>query len=50
VTGVPYHLSESPGHLERLGPELGEHNEEVYCGQLGLSADDLEALRREGVI
>ena len=50
VTGVPYHLSESPGHLERLGPELGEHNEEVYRGQLGLSADDLEALRREGVI
>ena len=50
VTGVPYHLSESPGRVERLGPELGEHNDEVYRGQLGLSADELEALRREGVI
>ena len=36
--------------VERLGPELGEHNDAVYRGQLGLSAEEIEELRREGVI
>jgi hypothetical protein len=30
--------------------EEGSHNAEVYCGLLGLSSDELEALREEGVI
>jgi hypothetical protein len=29
---------------------IGEHNQEVYCGDLGLSNDDLVALRASGVI
>ena len=31
-------------------PRIGQHNDQVYGGWLGLSADDIAALRREGVI
>ncbi len=31
-------------------PLLGEHNADVFCGQLGLSAADLAALRAAGVV
>jgi crotonobetainyl-CoA:carnitine CoA-transferase CaiB-like acyl-CoA transferase len=31
-------------------PRLGEHNEEVYSGLLGLSASDLDRLRSDGII
>jgi len=36
-------------HL-RPAPLLGEHNEEVFCGLLGLSPQRLQELRWEGVI
>lgn len=50
VTGVCVKLSESPGAVERLGPDLGEHNGEVYGGILGLAASEIEDLRSRGVI
>jgi CoA:oxalate CoA-transferase len=50
VTGVPFKLSESPGGIDHLGPELGQHNDEVYGGLLGLSTSEMDQLRREGVI
>ena len=50
VTGVPFKLSESPGGIDHLGPELGQHNDEIYAGLLGLSAGEIEQLRRDGVI
>ena len=31
-------------------PLLGQHNQEVFCGELGLSTSDLSALAGEGVI
>jgi CoA:oxalate CoA-transferase len=31
-------------------PRIGQHNDQVYGGWLGLSAEDIAALRREGVI
>jgi hypothetical protein len=29
---------------------LGEHNEEIYCGRLGYSREDLVRLRKGGII
>lgn len=43
-------LSEAPGRVIRAAPLIGEHNEEIYCGELGFSKDDLLALRGAGVI
>ena len=36
--------------LRRRAPLVGEHNVEIYGGELGLSAAEIEALRRVGVI
>lgn len=48
--GVPYRLSETPLSIRRPAPRLGEHNEEVYCGELGLTKAELAALRAAGVV
>jgi crotonobetainyl-CoA:carnitine CoA-transferase CaiB-like acyl-CoA transferase len=51
VVGVVPKLSRTPGAIDRLGPpEPGEHNEAVYCGRLGLSRQELAALRDRGVV
>lgn len=34
----------------RAAPRLGEHNMEVYCGELGLSTEELAMLRAAGVV
>ena len=36
--------------LRRRAPLVGEHNLEIYGGELGLSSADMESLRRSGVI
>ncbi|WP_235022802.1 CaiB/BaiF CoA transferase family protein [Amycolatopsis alkalitolerans] len=43
-------LSESPGRIRHVGPELGEHNDEIYRDLLGLGDDDVVSLRSAGVI
>ncbi|MBM3131550.1 MAG: CoA transferase, partial [Chloroflexi bacterium] len=48
--GAPYKWSQTPAVMRRSAPCLGEHNEEVYCGELGFSKDELIALRASGVI
>jgi succinyl-CoA:(S)-malate CoA-transferase subunit B len=50
VSNVVPRLSDTPGAIDWLGPRLGEHNDEIFHGRLGLSAERLEALRREGVV
>jgi crotonobetainyl-CoA:carnitine CoA-transferase CaiB-like acyl-CoA transferase len=51
MVGVVPKLSLTPGTVESVGPvAVGAHNEEIYCGRLGLSRDDLTALRTRGVI
>ncbi len=49
IAGVPIKLSATPGAVRRRAPLLGEHTDEVLRG-LGLPADQIDRLRREGVI
>ncbi|MFG1923320.1 CaiB/BaiF CoA transferase family protein [Cryptosporangium sp. NPDC048952] len=43
-------FSATPGRIDHLGPELGEHNDEIYGGLLGLADDQRRELREHGVI
>jgi crotonobetainyl-CoA:carnitine CoA-transferase CaiB-like acyl-CoA transferase len=43
-------LSDTPGSVKWLGPRLGEHNDEIFKGLLGLTEDDLRRLAAEGVV
>jgi crotonobetainyl-CoA:carnitine CoA-transferase CaiB-like acyl-CoA transferase len=44
------HLSATPGEIKWAGGELGQHNEEIYCGELQMTSDELNALRSRGVV
>jgi crotonobetainyl-CoA:carnitine CoA-transferase CaiB-like acyl-CoA transferase len=51
MPGIVPKLSATPGRIDSAGPvEPGQHNEEIYCGRLGLSRDELEALRTRGIV
>lgn len=43
-------LSETPGEVAWAGPELGQHNEEIYGAVLGMSRQQMSSLRDDGVI
>ncbi|MDD5039093.1 MAG: CoA transferase, partial [Dehalococcoidales bacterium] len=49
-TGAPCKMSETPWRVKSPAPLLGEHNEQVYCGMLGYSRQDLVKMRQAGVI
>jgi formyl-CoA transferase len=49
TVGSPIKLSDSPVAVAR-SPLLGEHNDEIYAHELGLTADDLADLKTNGVI
>jgi crotonobetainyl-CoA:carnitine CoA-transferase CaiB-like acyl-CoA transferase len=50
MPGIIPKFSRTPGQVTHAGPRLGEHNDAVYRGLLGLGADALTHLAREGVI
>ena len=51
MVGVVPRLSLTPGEVRHAGAlEVGADNEEVYCGRLGLTRDELAALRARGVV
>lgn len=43
-------LSETPGRVVSAGPELGQHNEEVYGELLGLDSGQIADLAQRGII
>lgn len=50
VDGQPVHFSKTDWKISSAAPCLGEHTEQVLTNLLGLSADDVQQLREEGVV
>jgi CoA:oxalate CoA-transferase len=47
--GPQIHMGNLPYELRRA-PLLGEHNEEIYCGRVGLRKNDLPTMKDQGII
>jgi CoA:oxalate CoA-transferase len=50
IVGSPINLSETPGEVYAPAPLLGQHSEEVLREILGYSDEEIERLKKEGVI
>ena len=50
VPGSVFKLSATPGKIKLPAPLLGQHNEEIYCGLLGYSKEEVASLADEGII
>ena len=48
--GLQHRLSRTPGELRSAAPVLGQHNDEVFRGMLGLTTEEIEQLTKENVI
>ena len=50
MAGIVPRLTVTPGVVRHAGPlTVGEHNEEVYCGWLGLRRQELDDLQARGM-
>jgi len=50
LPGFPVKFSETPGELRRAAPTLSQHTEEVLSTLLGYTKEEIEQLRKDGVI
>ena len=50
MQGIVPKLTETPGKMRNAAEPMGARNEDVYCGLLGLSKDDLAELVATGVV
>jgi crotonobetainyl-CoA:carnitine CoA-transferase CaiB-like acyl-CoA transferase len=48
--GAPCRLSQTPWKVRFRAPLIGEHNDQVYCAELGLSKHELSLLKQRNVI
>ena len=48
--GAPFKLSVTPWTIRRPAPRLGEHTEEILCGILGYSSEEVARLKESGAI
>ena len=50
VINPAWKLSETPASIRKASPLLGEHNEEVFGGLLGMSKEEIKKLEDEQII
>lgn len=50
VRGLPVGLSKAPGSVRTLGPELGQHTEEILVETLGYTWEQVGELKAQGAI
>jgi len=50
LSGSVYKMSKTPGDRRMRVADVGEHNEEIFGGLLGLDAEEMKKLREEKVI
>ena len=48
--GVPFSCGEQRYNINRRAPLIGEHNQEVFCTEMGLTSDELRLLKAGGII
>jgi len=48
--GAPYQFAATPWTIRRPAPLLGQHNEEIYVRQLGLTPGDVAVLQERNVV
>lgn len=48
--GHPYVFTETPWHIRRRAPLVGEHNVEILCKELGFTKEQLTDLAEGGII
>jgi crotonobetainyl-CoA:carnitine CoA-transferase CaiB-like acyl-CoA transferase len=50
IVSSPMKFSRTPVKIERAGPELGSDTDDVLSNLLGLSEEEIEDLKKEGVV
>lgn len=50
VTAMPIKFSDTPPEIQRPAPGLGEHNAEVYGELLGMTPEEIAALKEKGIL
>jgi crotonobetainyl-CoA:carnitine CoA-transferase CaiB-like acyl-CoA transferase len=48
--GFPIKMTDIPYKVQRCAPQIGEHNDEIFQEELGLSEETLKTLKRQSVI
>jgi len=48
--GAPYKFSKTPWTIRKPAPLLGQHNEDIYCNQLGYTKRELTKMYEAGII
>lgn len=50
IPGMPIKWKDHPSNIPLTAPTLGQHNQEVLSERLGKSDEEIEALRRDGIL
>jgi crotonobetainyl-CoA:carnitine CoA-transferase CaiB-like acyl-CoA transferase len=50
MPGIVPKMSATPGEIEWAGPKLGQHTEDILVGKLGLTKEQIQGLKDNGII